>query len=483
MSRSSDEIRTSMAASIRSVSPQIDTVKGPIPYTVLKPVGDELAVVETSQERLSRLYSILWASTMTDVEIDAFGATYGLLRGTGAPALGKVTFYTANRPAAGTIISIPAGTLVTTRDGTVAFQTIQNVSIVGDSADLYYNSTTRWYEVMATVASLSVGGNTEVAEYNVNTIPSGISGIMGVENRARIEGGTDKQSKVAYGKAISNRFLGMATGTGGGIEQLFAQSVFKDELKSINLVWSSDYQLFKRAATGPALDAYFDGVNNELTYFYNYTTLGGETELTFPLSPILSVTRVVVDGIVWTEGASIQGWLFQPDESAEYKLSSRAQDKLILVSGGAPIPAGISIGIDLIYDRQIWELQLLYDMEYNALFATDCMTRRLIDHPVVVQVKLFPLAGADIQAIQQNAFDVVSDFCNSGYVSRLDPNALREELMQNPDVHGANGGISHVQIQKFTSLYGSTRDVEVIYLNKNERPFADDTLISVKVAQ
>lgn len=481
MSRSSDTIQKSMGDSIHATNPSVDVVKGAIPYIILKPVADEMEPIEAEQERLGRLYSILWRNVMSDSEIEAFGRAYGVPRGIGSPAIGRVTFYTTSRPAVGSVIVIPAGTIVTTGDRSIAVQTLDMVQIIGNNADLYYNPATRFYEVTAVVSSVSIGEEVDIAEYNLTICQ--VDGISGCENRSRIEGGTGKESKDKYGERVASKFLGMSTGTGGGIEQLFTNSAYKNDLTGLALVWSTDLSLYKRRdADGPALDAYVTSANNELSYAFNYDAIGGETSLSFPIAPILSVAQVVVDGTIWTEGAPINGWMLQQDSSVEYRLSSRASDRITL---STPLLPGQRVGIDCTYDRIVWGLQDTYDKAFNKLFETDCLVRQSIKHPLVVKVKIIAMPSADVVALQANAMNAVLGFCNPGYsVSQLSPKDLKELLSDSSSIHGSgSGGPATVFIQKFTSQYSGTAEVEVVYFTKQEIPYSDDTLIDIRVTQ
>jgi hypothetical protein len=272
----------------------------------------------------------------------------------------------------------------------------------------------------------------------------------------------------------------MSTGTGGGLQQLFTTSSYKNDLKGLSLVWSTDRLFKRRGVSGPALDAYVIG-ESPVVYTDTYTAVGGETELTFTLEPVLSVDRVVVDLVEWTEGALTNGWSFQKDESVEYRESTRAVDKLIL---STPLMAGQQVSIDYTYDRLCYGLQALYDMGYSMLFDTDCLLRRIWRHSVELKVRITALASANVVEVHQEALNIILDFLNPpNYVEYLSPKMLRDELMEYPTIHGSSGGLSQVDIQTFTSKTAGTAEVEVVYFNTNELSFADETLIDLKVVQ
>lgn len=478
--RTKTQVAESLATSIRGANPAIDTVKGPIPYTVINPIATEIASVEAILERVSKLYSILWKDVMTDAEIEAFGRTYGIPRGIGTPAIGRVTFYTSSRPTTSQVITIDAGTIVTTDDNSVGFQTLETVQIIGASADLYYNPTTRWYEISVIVTSLTIGEETEVAPYNVNSLANPPDGISGVENRSRIKGGTSKESKATYGSRVEDRFLGMSTGTGGGLKTFFTNSSFKNDLEGVSLVWSTDPLFLRYDLDRPGVDAYILG-EQPFLFAFNQVAAGGETEISLPYSPALSVQRVSIDLVEWVEGASINGWMFQKDETPELKDSARANDFIRLTT---PLTLGQTVSIEYTYDRMCYGLQILYDESYNSLFETDCLVRRIWNHPVLIKVRLVTFTSASVLDIYNESLELILDFVNnSGQVDFLSPKELRDLLKEFPSVQGSAGAISEVHIQKFTSVSGGTSDVEVVYFNHNEQAYIDDTLIDLRVVQ
>jgi uncharacterized phage protein gp47/JayE len=135
-------------------------------------------------------------ATSSGTDADSFGADFGFARLPAVPAQGNVTFsrYTASMDAL-----IPAGTLVTTSDGTSQF------AVTTDSTNAAWSSAQAGYILGSGVASVTVPARAVAAGVAGNVLPGTISliasavpGVDTVTNANALSGGMDAESDAAF---------------------------------------------------------------------------------------------------------------------------------------------------------------------------------------------------------------------------------------------------------------------------------------------
>lgn len=135
-------------------------------------------------------------ATSSGTDADSFGADFGFSRLTAVPAQGSVTF---SRYGAGIAALIPAGTIVTTADGTAQF------TVMSDVAHSAWSTTQSSYSLGAGIASVTVPVAATVAGAAGNVLPgtialiaSAVPGVDTVSNPNGLTGGLDAETDSAF---------------------------------------------------------------------------------------------------------------------------------------------------------------------------------------------------------------------------------------------------------------------------------------------
>ena len=471
MARSLDQVVESMQADIASIDPSIDSYAGPVRDLFVDPCATQVQGNEDDVQHLSLLYSAAFAALGSDVEINAFTNNYGIGRDQGAFAYTTQYFCGFSRPAAGTTIRIPQGTIVTTTDG-FAFRTAATVIMEGDNADNYYNPVSRCYEVSARVNSVAVGEDFNTAAYTLVRMGVSIAGIDKTENRTAAVGGASAEASSDVILRAQAKMLGIETGTYGGI--LAATMNYNPlQTKDVALVFQSDWPVFLRREFRPALDVHVIGTltGNET---YSYTSpLGGETAIVLNKQPVIGVSSVTVNGTSVT-------FSLVADTNNATKGSTRALDRVQI---GTPLSANDVVAVDYTYNSLLYDIQnnLFAEVETSSsrtrLFGTDVLIRGSIRVAVSVSVYVRVLASYDPLSVQADAADLVYRYVEpSTFAGVLLPDELKYFI------ESGVVGVSTVSIRRFTKTVAGDADVETIELNKNEEPYVDVANLVVDVS-
>lgn len=464
MARTLRQIELSLADSIEAQDSSIDTMKGPVFDVFIRPQAAQLRAVELLFDDLSRRYSLDYVLSQNETVIQLYGANHGLRRSLGRAARGNVTFYAYAAPGPDEVVVVPAGTVVTTTDTTIAFRTLRDAFILGSSLGAYYNAASRRYEVRVPVEALGAGALFEVPQNRILRIQSTVRGIDGVINRERISGSTEFEGTSKFGARIRSKFNGLALGSGDGLKQLI-EGFNTASIDDVQMVFSTDTENFRRRTRRSAWDVYLIG---SITETSEVTYVGNAIQRTFklPLSPALAVLSVRVGG------ASV-GFTFLPDTRFQYRSSTQANDRVELDA----VPGlNETITITYTYDKLIRDTQTYADRLGVQLYRSDILVRKAIPVPVRVRVLVQVLSSFDETEAAGAAFASVSSFVNKNeFVSILFANDLRSRLSS--DV----AGVSNISVLEFTRDLTGTIPVETIELKVFEYPETRDSLITIEV--
>lgn len=463
MARTLKQIETSLANDIEAINPSLDTQKGPIPDLYIRPQAAQLRQTEVQVDDLNKRYSLDYIRTRNTAALDLYGGNHGVRKSPGKPARGYVYFYAYSRLRAGEILVIPAGTVVSTADTTVAYQTTREVVMYGDTIESFYNAPKRRYEVKAPVESLGTGEVFDVPPYRVRQ--ASVQGIDGVENRTRIEGGVASESNESFGRKISVAFNGTALGSGDGLRRLIV-NYDATRINDAKIVYSTDTQLFRRRIRRAAWDVYLIGEDEETT-IDNFIGNGSKSEFVMQNQPTLSVADVKVNGVPVP-------FAYVPDTTDQTKLSSRSTDRVVLTAAPAP---GIPVQISYSYDKLVTDTQGYVNQVQVNLYEADVLVRKALPIYLSISVSAQILSSFDDSQATIDIESIIQDFGNfTSFVDIILPDQLRDRISSQV------GGISNVRITGFTSRDYGTLPIEAIEFKGNEYPvvLAEDVTVMVR---
>lgn len=466
MARTLAQIESSLATSIEGQDPSIDTVKGPVFDLFIRPQAAQLRATELLYDDLSRRYSLDYVLTQDESVLVLYGANHGVRKGAGRAASGNVIFFTFSALAPDDTIVIPAGTIVSTSDPTIAFRTTRDVFIVGSSLASYFNAAQRRYEVRAPVEALGTGELFDLPPRRITQLLSSVDGIDGVVNTTRLEGGSEAESNARFGRRIRAKFNGLALGSGDGLRSLI-QNFNTASIEDVALIFSTDYDNFRRRTRRAAWDVYIIGSEAdeaETTYVGDGLT----RSFALPLTPALGVTSVTVNGFS-------TNFTFVPDTTDQFRSSTQANDRVEL----ATIPAlNDVVVITYSYDKLITDTQNYVDRLAVELYRADILVRKAIPIAIRTRILVQVLSSFDETDAAAAALATAAEFTNpEEYVSLLFANELRSELS------AAVAGVANIDVLEFTRDLTGTIPIETIEFRPFEFPETPDSLITIEVRQ
>lgn len=464
MARTLSQIEASLASSIEEQDSSIDTQKGPVFDFFIRPQAAQFRATELLYDDLSRRYSLDYVVNKNPTVLQLYGANHGVRRSPGRAARGNVVFFTSAAIGSTETLVIPAGTVVSTADPTVAYRTTRDAYILGASLSSFYNASARRYEVRVPVEALGSGTIFEVPPNRVTRILSSIRGIDGVINRERIANSLEAEAPATFGRRIRSKFNGLALGSGDGLNQLI-RNFDPSSITDVAMVYSSDYTYFRRRVSRSAWDVYLIGSATD-TASVTYVGDGVRRDFPIPNVPATAVSSVTVDTF------SV-GFSFVQDSTDQFRRSTRAADKVVLDS----IPGlNSTIKITYSYNKLITDTQTYANKIGIQLYRSDILVREAIPVPIKATVLVQVLSSFDETEAAAAAFDSVSNFINTEkFVTTLSANDLRSQLSS--DV----AGIANIDVLEFTRNLTGTIPVETIEFAPFEYPVSQDALITIKV--
>jgi hypothetical protein len=466
MARTTATIEKAIKDSISSVNPSIDTVKGPVPEIFVIPQAAQFRSTELAIDDLSRRYSLDYILTRNTASLQLYGSNVGIPQSSGKPASGYVTFYTYTRLSLSESIVVPAGTVVTTTDPSIGYQTIKTITILGSNIDTYYNASKRRYEILAPIQSLGTGTAFEVPPHRIRLLRTAIEGIDGVENTAYVSGSKAAETNAAYGKRIRTTFNGTALGSGSGLKQLVL-NYDPVRIQDTVVVFSSDLTLFKRWSRYNAWDVYVIGEDEETTTDL-FVGDGFTKDFILLNQPSTSVSSVLVNNVA-------SDFVFVPDISEQTGVSTRSTSKVSLVS--TPV-LDADISVTYTYNKLLVDINTYITTAGKDLFQSDILIRSANTVRVRTTVEIQILSSFDETQAISDTFAIVSSFLNPG--TFVENNILYPDALRNL-ISGTVGGVSNIIITEFTKADTGVIPIEAIEFSTIEYPIAEDSLITILV--
>jgi hypothetical protein len=465
MARTEAQVITDLTAAVESIDRTIDVRKGPFRNTYILPFSDEIINAEESVEDLAQRYSTAYVSTLDSASIDIYGENHGIARGEGEVSRGYVYFYTYTPPQSGDSFLVPQGTVVTDRDGLLAYQTTFQVQILGSRASSYYNPSKRWYEVRASVEALAAGDIYDIPPGRIRRIISDLPDFSGVDQRSRVEGGAQIETNEDYMERIDSALHGSALGSIGGIEST-VRNFNPSAITDVAIVYSIDTGLFTRPTSRPSMDIYVIG-EVPLTYEQTYTAGGGETDVSLSRVPVLSITSVLVNNVTVTDYELVL------DETLQTGTSAQADD---FIRFPAPLAANDEVVITYTYNSLIRDLQVYLSQPRVYLFETEFLVRSGIPVGIEIVVFITLLSTYDPQLAESAAISAVTNYASPGKFRELSY-ADDMRIAITSEIPYA----TQVLVTTFKRTDFGILEVEVIELQKNQYPFTDSTLYTINV--
>jgi len=467
MAKTANQIAIELAQSIQTSDPTLDSSQGPIADTMVRPQAGQLADAAADAESLRLLFTLDFSQSASDDEVRRALANYGSSPGSGTQASHIQYFMRFLRPT--TDINIPAGTLISSVDGTYVYQVVTPGVITVAGANAFYNPARRTYEVGLLVQATGVGAEFELPPYRVNTILTPIQGIDSTENRVAggsSQPGLSQESTTGQSDRLLRALKGRNLGGPAGVSSLILDTL-PEEVTDVSVVQPTDKE-FKRPTNGPAIDIYLLG-SSLGSQTDTFKAVAGQTIFSLTKVPAVAILTFTVNGV---GGVTTYGLV--PDESVETGLSLRANDQLVV---GTPLLAGDVVVVTYTYNKVLADvLSQVFGSGDSLLFNTDILLRQPFPVPprIAGQIKLLP--GYAVNDVESNLTAYLSGVLQfTSFQSTIVPETFRQELITKVN------GIQSFRITVFQRSTGSLADVEVVAYDKNEVSVYDPSTLAIQV--
>ncbi len=242
------------------------------------------------------------AATILPADMDAIAVNYGMTRLPGTQATGIITLRIRNYTTSSPIITVAAGTTVSTLSTSaapaVSFSTTATVTFSPSLAPSYYNPVSGFYEQNVSIICQTVGSVGNVGANTITSLTGPGLGIDAVTNTTATTGGTNVENNVEFAARIQIKLSGNNVGTPNGIISLVSTN---PNVQQAIVVGPNDPEM-QRDQFGGSVDVYIKGqILTTVTDVPLYSTTGSQS---FVLNhqPALSVGSVtgVVGGLPYT---------------------------------------------------------------------------------------------------------------------------------------------------------------------------------------
>jgi len=464
MARTVTEIQSALQDAYEEIDPSIDTIKGAVFDQFIDPQSQVWSSIEERQDRTDRLASADFTAAATTEELERMAATVGAGPSQGDVAVGYAFLGTRSRPRTGTTTSIPQGTLVGDDSLAYVYQTTEAAEIDGNYPENYYNPSKRTYEVMVPIEAVAVGGSYNLPPYRIRRIVATITGIDFVENRSRLAGGVDPGDAEDTKDRAESKLVGQEFASPNGIAAAIVAAF--PAAASVAVITSANYELFRRATTKPGIDYYYSG-EDETEDTMTYTAVGGEVSLSFEHNPVLSVTSVLVNGVLATYEV-----IADSDPG-----SMGSTEDTSYISFSTPLGAGAVVSVKYKYDALAENIAEVYAGSDQGIFETDIRVRRSFRRSPQITMSANADSGFNQFSLRTSIIEEISTFFETGTFGAIYyPKDFRDHI--GSEVIGISGKPSVSLFQLYES---ALLDIEPIELAANETAEIDSTLISVDV--
>ncbi len=454
-----------MIASTANIDPGIDAMKGPHRAGFIQPQANVISQTEQVIDDLALRYSLRYVMARNPAIMPLYAANHGIAKGQGSPSRTPLVFYTFNVPAPGGYIFIPSGTVATTQDATVSFQTIEDITVDSSAFPLYYNNTTQRYEFSVWSASIGIGPEFEIAAGRVRTLQSQIEGIVGVTQPFRTGPSQQMESNLQLGQRQQSKFVGTALGTTAGIESA-VRDFDPANILDVSIIYSTEFELFKRPLRRPGFDIVVVGSVME-TATESFRSAGGETTFRLSHAPVSSISTCLVNG------TQVVGTLVK-DTKPSTQGSTQAQDLLLLQ---APTDSGSTVQVSYTYNKLLTDISTFLTQANQRNWRSDMLVRAAKPVAFRISLDIQALSTTDPQSTISNAQLATNTYINLNRLGTFyTPTALVQAIL------GTTIGVSNARVRMFQRIDQlGTLDVDSIETSRVEYGYISPTDLSINV--
>lgn len=444
--------------SVRRIDYRIDMEKGPI-AALAYGFATQGNQTESFSSYLQSLYQLSDPTLIRDEDMYELLLNFGKDPGVARRSRVPVYFFRQTRPKAGELYYVRAGTVISTDDGRLNYQVIEERTMNGDIPDVYFNPVDRRYEISAMCEAIAIGTDYNLPPGNINTINTVQDDFDGCINKTYARRGNDPPDKFGQRNIIWNTLQGVNQNLAGNIGSVISD-IAPNGVDAFEIVTSTDFIHFKRLSILQGkigYDVYM--ITDSLSEYIDHdTAAGGETFISLDRKPVLSVRYVAVDGIEVPFSLDV-------DTSDALRGSPLANDRVQLAT---PLQPG-----------QVWEVgYLYYDVIYETNEAIRSRNTRLFGSDVLGRqadaVEIY-IAGSTTTFATAETSDVINDL-----------RAFTEDYLRDPDNPGVSfqtfvpvldpsdyqraaestvNGLQDLKIDRFVRLDQATMDIERISMN------------------
>lgn len=465
MARTPVQVEDAMIASTQIIDPGIDATKGPHRGAFIQPQAQVISQTEQLVDDLSLRYSLRYVMTRNPAVMDLYAFNHGLAAGLGSPSTTVLYFYTFTVPEAGGYVFIPSGTVVSTVDSTVSFQTTTDLTIPADSFPLYYNSTSRRYEFPVPSASIGVGPEFEIAARRLVNLQTSLAGIVGVFQPFRSSPSAQVEQAAQLGQRQQAKFTGLSLGTPAGLEST-VRNFDTSNILDVSVVYSTEFDLFRRPLNRPGFDIYVVG-NVSDTMTETFRSAGGELKFYLSKRPVQNLNSVIVNG------TAVTAQLVRDNKPATAD-SVRALDYLLLQ---APTDPGSTIQVSYTYNRLLTDISTFLEKANQRYWQADILVRAGRQVPMAITIDASALSTVDTLSLISSIQLATFTYVNRNLLGlTLFPEGLRQAI------NSTVAGLSSSRVSLFTRLdQGGVLPVDVQEMNKTEYPFISPGDLTINV--
>lgn len=452
--RNVDDILESIDESHRSVSPEIDTQKGPIAIMNYAH-ANELARTESHAGYLRTVYQLSRADELEDEDLAQLALNYGKEANTGRASQVLLHLYRRTPPEPGQVAEAEAGALAGTIDGRFVFITTDSVRMDGNFADAYFNAQERRYEIAVKAVAISVGDDFDLPPNTINRLITPLDSFDGVINKGYSKRGKDFVNRISLRNLVWDSLQGIDRDIVGNILQELAD-IDPSGYDAVSIVPSVDYEAFKRrgyVSSKVGYDVYV--ISDEISEdVQTGTANGGETSILLERRPVAAVNAVTIDGDEVPFSLDI-------DTDLAFSGSPKSNDRVTLLT---PLEPAATYQVIYQYFDIVYEGNDAL-LGRGKIFGGDVLIRRA--NPVEVFISGFARVSST-----SNKEDVIEDlrqfsqeYLNdpdipsarlATFVEALDPSEYVEAAIRNVD------GLLGLTLDGFVRPDRAFLDVEII---------------------
>lgn len=349
MALTKEEVKNNLINQILNKFPTADVETGSVIRDVMvDPQSTQIEALSNEIDYVSYLNTFVQnAENISEEDLDAQGANYGVNRNLGNLSNGTITFRATVRPTQNIQIGnsdgsggISVKTLTTDDGNTYEFTTTQTVYM---TTDAIFNEKSQCYEVSAPITAISIGSSYNVGVGTITVLSQGIAGITGCYNYLPTLNGTDKEGQTSYALRIRDTILGASKNIESGINALLLNMDNVSEVKTLHPNSTEE-----PTETGYAI-SYIKGTEEKtVTEKFNY--ISNVLEYKLNNTPVINIASVTL------EGEPIN-FSLSKDTTSNYKDTIYANDCLQILEDVENLAPGGEIVVTYSYNELIFKCQ------------------------------------------------------------------------------------------------------------------------------